>query len=516
MAGQRARSRRITFLAAAAAVGVAGLLVPSAEGAAASVARGSAPAVAHPGAAASPSVLRGRPGVWTKLSRNTGGGSFEAGLVRTKDGRLHVVWPFSAGGKYGIGYTTISKTGAVLATGNVVSNWVSVQFTPKLLRNGTGIRLVFNGGQDLNPSNPFSLGVRYTKTSTNGSSWTLVNGSLSSNSVFNTSLAATTKADGTPVSAEGLNAALYYHVGVDSAIPSSTPDTQVTDATAYALTSSTLARDTKSGAVYLGWFQNGNSKGTGYYVKQILPSSGPAKQAPRSNDQGLPDSSPRQGVALAARAGGGVYLAYCEPTKAQGCARIGLWKVGSKTVRTVPGSSRGNSIHVSLSAGSGGRLVVGWFDNTRKVIRVVRTNTSATAFGVVRTLKPPVKASDLVFFDGLFTEATSGRIDVVANVQRFSGGAPTAFFHTQVLPGLSLRSQPRTVIHGRATRVTFTVTDAGQAVSNARVRFLGHSLRTSRTGRASIIVRASTPKGHYRATATKAGYFHGATTVTVR
>lgn len=516
MAVQHTRARPIAVLVAAAAVGVMGLLVPTGAGAATSGVGGRSATASQPGDGASSSLLRGKPGTWTKISRFAGNGSFEPGLLRTKDRRLHVVWPFGRNGKWGLGYSTISKSGAVVDTGNILSSWLSLQTTPKLVRYGNGVRLVFNGGEDTNPGNPFGLGARYTQTSPDGAKWKLVNGSLSSHTVFNTSLAATTQADGTPVSAEGLNANLWYHVGVDSATPSGTADTLVTNPTAFALTHAALVRDNKSNAIYLGWYQSGSTKGTGYYVKRILPASSPAKMAPRSSGQGLPDNSPRQGVALAARAGGGVYLAFCQPSKTLQCARVNLWKVGSRKVRAVPGSGTGSAIQVSLSAGRGGRLVVGWFDNARKVVRVVRTNTRVTAFGVVRTIKPPVKASDLVFFDGLFTESSSGRIDVVANVQRFSGGAPTAFYHTQVLPGLSLRATPNSVRHGHPTRVTLRVTDAGQAVAGAKVRLLGHTAKTGRQGRVSILVRASTPKGHYRAVATKPGYFHGAAKVTVR
>lgn len=335
---------------------------------------------------------------------------------------------------------------------------------------------------------------------------------MSSRTVFNTSLAATTKADGTPVSAEGLNADLFYHVGVDPATPSGTPDTVVTDPSAYGLMNAALARDTASGVVYLGWYQRGSTKGTGYYVKAILPAPAAAREAPRSNGQGLPDNSPAQGVALAARVGGGVYLAYCEASKTQRCARIDLWKVGSASALRVPRSAGADASQVSLSAGPGGRLVVGWFSRAAKVIRVVRTNTAATRFGVVRTVKPPVKAADLAFFDGLFTESSRGPMDLVANVQRFSGGAPIAFFHTQVLPGLSLSARPRPVPRGK--KVVFRVRDAGQPVAGAKVRFLGRTLTTNGKGKASI--KADVAKGRYKAIARKGGYFRAIVKVRVR
>ena len=42
---------------------------------------------------------------------------------------------------------------------------------------------------------------------------------------------------------------------------------------------------------------------------------------------------------MAARVGGGIYLAYCEPASTAGCANVGFWRVGAPTALTVPGSA---------------------------------------------------------------------------------------------------------------------------------------------------------------------------------
>jgi hypothetical protein len=464
--------------------------------------------------APAPIKLLGGPGVWTKFSNGTVSGFAQVALLRTADGELHAVWVKTTGAnKYSVASTTFSLTGALLHNGVAIQNWYSLEQTLALVPDGKNIRLIFNGGQDLNNSNKFSAGARYTATSTNGLSWALVNGSLSSHTVLNQPIAATTEADGTPVSAEGLNSTIFYHVGVDPSVPAAIPDQQLTHGSAYSLGNNTLVRG-KDGSIYIGWYEGSNTA-AGYWVQKILPSKGAPMLAPHSKDVNLPDNEPFGPVALAARVGGGVYLAYCQPSKSEQCAQIDLWKVGTKTVRVVPGSTSGAPIHVTLSAGAKGRLVVAWFDKTNSVIRVVRTNTHATAWGVIRTVAPPVKASNLASFDGLFAESSSGRIDLVADVQQFSNNAPVALYHTQVLEGLKVTASPTKVSHLHTTTVTFTVTDAGEAVAGATVSFDGHTAHTTSKGVAKISVKKGQKKGSKTATASKTGYYKGVVTVKI-
>jgi hypothetical protein len=518
--GYAMTSRRTSAVVAATALVSVGLLIPqSAQARPEPLSRATvpqsarAPEAATQHAAASVKLLGG-PGVWTKFSSGTVSGFAQIALLRTANGQLHAAWVKQTGvNKLSVASTTFSLTGSLVHNGIAIKNWYSLEQTLALVPNGKNIRLIFNGGQDNNNSNKFSLGARYTATSTNGLSWSLVSGSLSSHTVLNQPLAATTELDGTPVSAEGLNSTIFYHVGVDPSIPAAAPDHLLTHGSAFSLANNTLVRD-KDGSIYIGWYEGSNTA-AGYWVKKILPAGGTPMLAPHSKDVSLPDNEPFGPVALAARVGGGVYLAYCQPSKSEQCAQIDLWKVGSKTVRVVPGSASGAPVHVTLSAGAKGRLVVAWFDKVKSVIRVVRTNTHATAWGVIRTVAPPVKANNIAFFDGLFSESSSGRIDLVANVQQFSNGAPVALYHTQVLEGLKVTASPTKVSHLHSTTVTFKVTDAGEAVAGATVSFDGHKAHTNSKGIAKIKVAKGHSKGGKTATASKTGYYKATCSVKI-
>jgi hypothetical protein len=222
-------------------------------------------------------------------------------------------------------------------------------------------------------------------------------------------------------------------------------------------------------------------------------------------------------VALAARVGGGVYMAYCVADSNEPCVHIDLWKVGAAKPMTVPGSAHTNSGRLALTAAPSGRMAVTWFNapqgnETLGVIHSVRTNTSATSFGVVRTVKPPPHISGL--FD-IQTQDSTGRLDVLVNQQITTGTSPIELFHTQILPGLTLKASPTSFSHKSAATVTFTVTDAHQAVDGAKVSCLGTSGTTNASGQAKLHFTKGEPTGKHACTASSAGYAGGRTTIKV-
>jgi hypothetical protein len=78
-------------------------------------------------------------------------------------------------------------------------------------------------------------------------------------------------------------------------------------------------------------------------------------------------------------------------------------------------------------------------------------------------------------------------------------------WHTQVLPGLSLSASPTKWSGGSAKTVSFTVRDAGQAVSGATVKVGSKACRTGSAGGCSIrFPKLKAQK--LLAVATKSGY----------
>lgn len=443
---------------------------------------------------------------WTKFSTNTADPAGSPGLFRTADGKLHVVWyvhnPNT--GKNSYQYATFAAHGALLNKGNVapVTGWSALSKYPRLVAfPGVGIRLVFAGGTGTGGN--YDQGTAYSaKASAAGTSWSLVPGSLSHSKLVSlTDNSAATKSDGTPV-ASWQQGNLLYHVGQDTSnTPATAPDGTVNVVTGGVATGTQLAR-AKDGSIWVAWF-TANESDQGYWVDQIQPTQVAKHKAPGSGALSLANNQPFGSVAFTARAGGGLYLAYCVATKAVPCDHVALWKVGATKAKTVPGSGTHNARYVAISSAPGGHLWISWFDSGANKVRVVRTNAAVNAFSKVRSLGLPAKSA---LFDSLRTEGSRGRLDLVAGVQSSASGLPVFLWHNQQLPALKLTGSPATVSHTKATTVTFRVTDVGDPVAGATVKFLTKSAKTNGSGVAKITVPRGTSVGKHAATATKANF----------
>jgi hypothetical protein len=135
----------------------------------------------------------------------------------------------------------------------------------------------------------------------------------------------------------------------------------------------------------------------------------------------------------------------------------------------------------------GGRVWVVW--STSNAIYAARTNKSATKIGAVVSAAAPHGTGEIWKLAGDATAAANAPLDLLASVTTHG----IAFWHTQVLPGLTLAVTPR------AGGASFSVLDAGDPVHNAVVKVTGpHS--------ATVGASASLPPGRYTATATAPGY----------
>ncbi|MFL5796363.1 MAG: hypothetical protein ACJ77A_00310 [Actinomycetota bacterium] len=450
----------------------------------------------------------GGPGVWTKLA-TVDNGFDTVGMLRTSNGDLHVVYlkKKATNDTHAYGTVTLGLAGGVASTGTALSGWDSLEPDPRLVKDGTGLRLLFEGATG--SSGCFSTGLVYTETSSNGSSWNLPTASLSSHSAGIGGLAATAETNGTtPVAA--FAGGHFFHEGVDNC-PASNTDGTINQTGGGTPTNPAMVTDPSNGSVWVAWYQSNSNPG--YWVDQILPSQAAPKEAPGSDDSSPKQSNqPNQPVALAARAGGGVYEAYCVATSTKACAHVDLWKAGTTTPLVVPDTGTGNARHVALAAGPGGRVTVLWYDTGQNRIHAIGTNTAATGFGLDRVVKPPPNTSEL---HSLQAEGTSGRLDVVVDVLLSTTGFPITLWSTQILAGLKLTASPTSFSHTAAHTVTFTVKDAGQAVSGAHVACIGKSATTNSNGVASITFPKGTATGKHVCTATKANYNPGKVTITV-
>jgi hypothetical protein len=451
---------------------------------------------------------------WTKISRDTRLGLASAGVLRTADGRLHVAWASQDGSNtFSLHYSTVAGRARLVNTGVMVSKWTAISTYPRLVPGpGGGIRLIFTGGNGQSGS-PYDLGAMYSATaSAAGTAWSLTKGSLSHSTLVPlTDTAAATEKDGTPVAAWAAGPAVDYHAGVSPTTPSSAPDSAVSLQAGSVAVGPTLVR-AGDGAVSVAWFSSSSHSDQGYWIDQILPSRKAPAKAPGSGAPNLGDNEPRGSVALAARAGGGSYLAYCVATKTQRCDHIALWKAGSARASTVPGSSGKNAFYAAIAAGPGGHLWILWFDPTAGKIDVVRTNSAATRFGAVRVLNGPPK---LEVLSSITAEGSQGPLDVLALAQQTTAGSTPAYYDTQLLPTLRIAASATKVPHSRATTITFKVTDTGDPVPGATIKFLGKTVHTNSHGAASVKVPKGTARGKHDAVTSKNGYVPASLTITV-
>ncbi len=288
-----------------------------------------------------------------------------------------------------------------------------------------------------------------------------------------------TLADGTLVSAYPLNSAIYYQVGA-GAVQSFSVDV----CCAY-----DMAVATDGVNAWASWYGNGGSGATneGTLVRQIHPTLGPIVRAPQSVSGG--DSlGTSQAVAMVTTSNG-IFLAYLKghPT----AKAVLLWKLGTNIVKTVPGSE--GASHVAMAAGPGGRLWLAW-DTPSDDTRAVRTSTNGLKFGAVRDVSTP--GSSTVY--GVNIEGSSGTGDIVFN-------DATRIWHTQVIPGLTLKASPGKWNGDKEVEVKLKVTDAGQAVSGAKVKALGQKCTAAGNGVCKIDF-PKLGKGTYKAKATLDDY----------
>jgi hypothetical protein len=363
---------------------------------------------------------------WIKISTDAGFGNAAAGLLRTGDGRLHVVWPADNNGDHSLHYSTVSAGGTLLASGVILTKWNAIDQFPSLVPDGGGMRAIFDGANGT-PGSPYNIGSFYSATAgSSGTAWALAPGSLSHDNPPLTDNTAATTPSGTPVTAWSEVSALAYHVGIDPHVPATTPDVKISAGPSGGVLNPTLV--TSKAGVWGAWFNSSGTATMGYWVDNISTGAPGLRKAPGSGGKGLNNSQPLQPTALAARAGGGIYLAYCVPTKTLTCGHVALWRAGATKAILVPGSASVQDGKVALAAAPGGHLWVLWFDYHSNVIHAVQTNAAATGFGSVLTIRPPTR---LNAFDGLQANASQGPLSIVALAMQSGTGASPAYFFTQ-------------------------------------------------------------------------------------
>jgi hypothetical protein len=459
---------------------------------------------------AAPAAQAGSPGKWTQLGDANLANIDEATLARTPDGVLHAVWTIPAASNDTLIHTAIAPNGTASTPNVIQTGWASINSVPDLLATPDGLRVFFGGIRTTNP-NETNDNLNTATAPADGLTWTLVPGNVvKGDSAYGGDTGAALLSDGTPIESwGGTGSGVFVHRGLSEATPNFPLQGQLGGCCGY---SPDIGVDAKTGATFVVWISNATGK-SGVFAQSLdagtgTPTGAPA-QMPGSTtlyDGNQETSQQLQRVPVAARAGGGVYVAY--PGGYPTTTQVRLWRIADSK-SAVLATSKHDHI-VSLAADPDGRLWVFWVERSSSPqVFARRSNKSATKFGPAVKLKPPAGQQSAYKIDG---NAQSGALDLVV---LFGGSSPQqAQWHTQVLPGLAVTAKPAKINGDKSTAVRFTVSDP-DAVKGAKVSAGGKSATTDGSGRATIKLGPTKAK-KLTATVKKAGHTSASIKLTVK
>lgn len=448
-----------------------------------------------------------RPGAWTQLGTAQGGGT--PALFHMANGNELVVWAApEVVDNYHYEFAELKPSGdEVSSPKNVFGShdWSSVTFSPTLVSYGGRPLLIFEGGRDSIPTDPYSRSCIVGDV-LSSSGWKLQTWSLSASCANPDHFGATSTKSGTLSAAwpggwaNGIG--VLYRVGASSSIPAAGSDQHISTVTGDAGNISEVT-ESKSQHIYAVWirFFSKPTYKDGIWVSDLSTKSSPVK-APGTGTN-LVASFPEPVAAASPSGRGGVYLAYCN--NASPCSHVELWRYGAKKAVTVPKSSNARS--VALSGGPSGRLWIAWWSEKNGTVSVVRTNEAGDQLGPVETHAGPHGCTG----DGNGTIRAGGgpqqRLDVVISCFDFSSAHGAVHVsETQSLVPLRLATTTPSVSHKKNGTVAYRVSDVGDAVQGANVSVDGKKGTTDKKGQVTFHFAKGSKPGYFKVVAWTGGY----------
>jgi hypothetical protein len=416
---------------------------------------------------------------WRQVTASGGSNIDQVDSVRTADGVLHVVWHKDAH----LSHTVITADGKVGATVPIQSGWATMS-DPAIVSVPGGLR-TFWGGIRTTDSTETNQDLNTAFSSDGGVSWALQTGSVvpPGTQSYASDASAATLPNGTTLQARAGTLGTWVHAGLDPA----TPNFNFQTAGNYGYDPGIAAA--ANGSAMLAWFSNAEAL-PGVLAQGVAADgspSGPQLRMPGS--QAMVGGSTLDRTPVVARAqNGGFFVGYGlgYPTSNQ----VRVWRVGASSAKLLDTTE--NTTNVTVAADAKGRIWAVWTDGSFGAPKVLaaRSNEDATVFGQPVELGRAPGASSIY---SVGANATDKALDVLVlfGIGTTPGGST---FVTRVDPGLTLKASKL----DRATR--FTVTDAGEPVKGAKVKFAGRSGKTDAKGRVTLNARKGT------ATASAAGY----------
>ena len=427
-----------------------------------------------------------------KLLTKAGYGFLPIGFARSADGRLHVAFETNTSWgdtSSGVGAVAISPSGQVgpqvqaLAWTGLTSG--SPNGVPGLAVMPNGALQAVFGGSASGVDGPWGI------TSTDGgATWSAPANVGSGSMAFGDSNLTLQVSSGTPV----LTAGCCGNIVIQQGFGTGSPTFQLTNAGDDAAGNTASAVDAKTGAVIASWDSNAGSGGI--WLQQASPTPGAAQKAPIPSQYGT--GAP---LMLAGRdTGPGVFAAY--PSDFAPTTHVRLLRYGGGSVAV--GSVKGLHAAVSSVATSlDGRIWVVWAGEVggKGITAFTRSNKAVTRFEPIQTGR--------FTWAQLFTLSGDGRLGPLDLLMSGTPDAKTGplvqgIYYARLLPELSTTVTAKSVGKGKF-QLTATVTDAGDAVSGAKVSAKGQSKTTNAKGSAKLTVSGSTGD-HVSVTVTAPGY----------
>jgi len=424
---------------------------------------------------------------WKQVTASDGASTDQVGLLRTPDGVLHVAWRDRTGpNTEDLLHTVISAGGRVGATTPIQTGWTGFS-NPALVSDPSGIRAFWGGIRTTNPGET-NQELNTAQSPDGGGSWALQIGSVvqTGGQAYAYPIAATTRPDGTTLQAWAGTLGTWVHSGLTPATPNHDYQAPIGQ---YGYDPN-LATDA-SGRTVMAWYSSAAGR-LGVLAQDVAGDGSPVGSAVTMPQTSNMPSGMIARTPLAARAGGGFYVAY--PTGYPAQTRVRVWRVGAGNAPEVARTSGQGNQPVTLAAAADGRIWVAWAANRNGVPRILarRSNPGATRFGAAVAAG---RAGASVAAYRLDSSAAGGALDVLA---AFNIGTTSnvATHHRRLLPGLTLSARPGKLRRGARQDVRFTVSDAGDPVKGARVRAGGKSGVTNAAGRVTLELagRAATAK----------------------
>lgn len=400
-----------------------------------------------------------------RLTTISGGPADVAGMARTPDGSLHVIYQtFASVGRAfaGLGTIKITPTGHAGTPVEALPVWQTSQAGLVTMPNGS-LAAFFSA------TNPVSLqsGLWGIGSSDGGATWSAPVNVGAGEFISGDPTAA--MSGSTPVITlsglgiqDGLGPSAHtYNV----ATPADTDAGNVTEAV-----------DAATNEVVDSWTSIAQNP-IRTWMQGVAPTVGTAQAMPGKEHDPL--------VIAGRDVGPGVFAPYTSDD-----SHVRLLRYGGTSVAV--GKAVGiTATNLAAATGLGGRIWVIWGSANAADLAVTRSNKAVTRFEPIQHVNADAFSQWRIFGDGRL-----GPLDLFSVEIQNKAGVTPGLYYGRVLPVLSASVSVKKVKNGKgkvvAFKLTVKVTDAGDAVAGAKVTTKGKTATTNASGVAKLTLPGST------------------------